>query len=258
MACRIAISGKGGVGKTTFTALAIRYLAEHLGRAVLAVDADPNATLAAMLGVPLERTVADIREETLQKKDDIPSGMSKDRFIEYRIQQCIAEHKGFDLLAMGRPEGPGCYCFVNNLLRRYLERAAGDYPYVVIDNEAGMEHLSRRTDSAVDLLVIVTEPTIVGIDTAQRIARMADELPIAVRRTVVVLNRASPIGVTPEVRARIEATALHVVGEIPLNDGVLSCAMSGAPLLELPEANLMFATVRRVLEEQLNVASPAG
>ena len=165
MAFRIAVSGKGGVGKSTFAALTVRYLARELGKTVLAVDADPNATLGAMLGVAVDASVADIREETLEKKDSIPSGMSKDQFVEFKIQQCIVEERGFDLLTMGRPEGPGCYCFVNSLLRRYLERAAEDYPYVVIDNEAGMEHLSRRTDGAVDLLLIVTEPTVVGAET---------------------------------------------------------------------------------------------
>ncbi len=258
MAYRIAISGKGGVGKSTFAALTIRFLTEHVGRSVLAVDADPNATLGLLLGIEVDNTVSDIREETLEKKDAIPSGMSKDRFVEYRIQQCIVEHTGFDLLTMGRPEGPGCYCFVNNLLRRYLERAADDYPYVVIDNEAGMEHLSRRTDSTIDLLVIVTEPTIVSIDTAARIAQMAEELPIAVKRTAVVLNRASPIGITPDVRERIEDAGLEVAGEIPLNDGILSSSMSGTSLLELPEENGMFIAVREILARELNVPATAG
>jgi len=258
MAYRIAVSGKGGVGKTTFAALTVRHLAEGLGRPVLAVDADPNATLGLMLGVGVEASVADIREETLEKKDSIPKGMSKDRFVEYRIQQCIGEHKGFDLLTMGRPEGPGCYCFVNNLLRRYLERAAGDYPYVVIDNEAGMEHLSRRTDSTIDLLIVVTEPTIVGIETAQRVAGLAAGLPIAVRRIRVVLNRVPAPGVGPEARARLEASGLDVTGEIPLDDGVLLGAMAGRSLLDLPEGNAMYAAVRGILAKEMDVPSAAG
>jgi CO dehydrogenase maturation factor len=258
MAYRIAISGKGGVGKTTFAALTVRYLTEELGRTVLAVDADPNATLGVMLGIEVERTVAEIREETLEKKDNIPSGMSKDRFVEYRIQQCIGEHKGFDLLTMGRPEGPGCYCFVNNLLRRYLERAADDYPYVVIDNEAGMEHLSRRTDSTVDLLLVVTEPTIVGIGTARRVAEMASSLPIAVKRIRVVLNRVPPGGLSPEVEDRLDASGLEVAGEIRLDDGVLSSAMSGQSLLDLPEGNCMYATVREILAKETHTQPVAG
>lgn len=255
MAYRIAISGKGGAGKTTFAALAIRFLTDELGRAVLAVDADPNATLGAVLGIEVAHTVADIREETLDKKDNIPSGMSKDRFVEYRIAQCIVEHAGFDLLTMGRPEGPGCYCFVNNLLRRYLERAADDYPYVVIDNEAGMEHLSRRTDSSIDLLLIVAEPTIVGIDTAQRIAELASRLPIAVRRTTVVLNRVPPTGVSPEAQERLDAAGLDVTGEVPLNDRVLIGSMSGTSLLELAGENPVFVAVREVLARELGVPS---
>ncbi|NQT51876.1 AAA family ATPase [bacterium] len=258
MAYRIAVSGKGGVGKTTVAALAIRFLTEHVGKSVLAVDADPNATLGLTLGIDVETTVADIREETLEKKDAIPAGMSKDRFVEYRIAQCIGEHEGFDLLTMGRPEGPGCYCFVNSLLRRYLERAAEDYAYVVVDNEAGMEHLSRRTDSTVDLLLIVTEPTVVGIETARRVAVMGDELPVAVRRTVVLLNRTSPLGLIPEVRERIEKAHLHIVGEIPLNDGILASSMSGTPLLQLPDDNTFYATVRHILAQELNLPAAAS
>jgi len=257
MAVTIAISGKGGVGKTTLAALATRFLGEDVGRAVLAVDADPNATLGAFLGIEVDATVADLREETLEKKDNIPSGMSKDRFVEYRIQQSIIEHRGFDLLTMGRPEGPGCYCFVNSLLRRYLERAAADYPYVVIDNEAGMEHLSRRTNSSMDLLIIVTEPTVVGADTARRIAELAGKLPIPVRRSAIVLNRVPPTGVAEPVRERLEAIGLDIVGEIPSDDGVSQFSAAGRSLLELPRENRMFTTIRETLARELSVESSA-
>jgi CO dehydrogenase maturation factor len=256
MTYRIAISGKGGVGKSTAAALIVRYLAEKLHKPVLAVDADPNATLGPMLGVEVQQAVSDIREETLEKKDAIPAGMSKDRFVEFRVQQCIEECTGFDLLTMGRPEGPGCYCFVNNLLRRYLERTAEDYPYVVIDNEAGMEHLSRRTNSAIDLLLVITEPTILGIDTAARISRMADELPIAVKRSAVVLNRVAPTGVSPEARQRIEDAGLEVTGEIPLDDEVMARSMTHASLRELPEENDVFAAVKDILIRELKLPIP--
>jgi CO dehydrogenase maturation factor len=255
MAYRIAISGKGGVGKTTFAALTIRFLTEELGKAVLAVDADPNATLGAMLGIQADATVADLREETLEKKDELPKGMSKDRFVEYKIQQCIVEHKGFDLLTMGRPEGPGCYCFVNSLLRRYLERAAGDYPYVVIDNEAGMEHLSRRTDGSVDLLLIVTEPTVVGAETAGRIAELARKLRITVKKKAVVLNRVSPSGVPDAIRERLAATKLPVAGEIPVDEAVAEASAAGRSLLELPANSLMLTSVREILGREVERGS---
>ena len=258
MTVTIAISGKGGVGKTTFAALAIRFLTEETGRSVLAVDADPNATLGAMLGVEVEATVADFREETLEKKANIPGGMSKDRFVQYRIQQAIGEHEGFDLLAMGRPEGPGCYCFVNSVLRRYLDQAADDYPFVVIDNEAGMEHLSRRTTNRVDVLFIVTEPTVIGADTARRIAELARSLPIAVKRIAVVLNRVPSAGVSPQVRERLEAAELDVVGEIPLDEGILTGAASGQSLLQLTRENGMFAAVRGILAKELSIPVATG
>ena len=251
MAYRIAICGKGGVGKTTFAALAVRYLARELGKTVLAVDADPNATLGAMLGVPVDASVADIREETLEKKDAIPSGMSKDQFVEFKIQQCIVEERGFDLLTMGRPEGPGCYCFVNSLLRRYLERAAGDYPFVVIDNEAGMEHLSRRTDGALDLLLVVTEPTVVGADTAERIAALARKLRITVKRKALVVNRVPPEGVAEAARQRLDAAGLDIVGEVPVDEAVAQAAAAGQSLLELSEGSPMLATVREIIGSEL-------
>lgn len=251
MAFRIAICGKGGVGKSTFAALAIRHLSRELGKTVLAVDADPNATLGAMLGVTVDASVADIREETLEKKDAIPGGMSKDQFIEFRIQQCISEERGFDLLTMGRPEGPGCYCFVNSLLRRYLERSADAYPFVVIDNEAGMEHLSRRTDGAVDLLLIVTEPTVVGAETAGRIAALARKLRITVKRKAIVLNRVPPDGVPPAVAERLAAIGLDIAGEIPHDQTVTDCSASGRPLLELPGDSAMLGAVREVIGREL-------
>ena len=251
MAYRIAICGKGGVGKSTFSALTVRYLARELKKTVLAVDADPNATLGAMLGVPVDASVADIREETLEKKDAIPSGMSKDQFVEYKIQQCIIEERGFDLLTMGRPEGPGCYCFVNSLLRRYLERAGEGYPYVVIDNEAGMEHLSRRTDGAVDLLLVVTEPTVVGADTAKRIADLARKLRVTVKRKAIVVNRVGAGGLSDIVRQRLEAAKLDVVGEIPADDAVAQAAAAGQSLLELADDSAMLATVREIIGSEL-------
>jgi CO dehydrogenase maturation factor len=258
MTVTIAISGKGGVGKTTFAALAVRCLVEDVGRSVLAVDADPNATLGHMLGVEVDVTVADFREETLEKKDNIPGGMSKDRFVQYRIAQAIAEEKGFDLLTMGRPEGPGCYCFVNSILRRYLDQAAEDYAFVVIDNEAGMEHLSRRTTNAVDVLFVVTEATVIGADTAARIAVLARGLPIAVKRVVVVLNRVTPAGISPEVQERLDAAELEVVGEIPMDHEILLAAASGQPLRQLSRENPMFATVRDILARELNLSVAAG
>ncbi|MEK7805884.1 MAG: AAA family ATPase, partial [Planctomycetota bacterium] len=139
MAFNIAVAGKGGTGKSTLSALIIRYITEELGKPVSAVDADPNASLGALLGLHVQSTIADIREDIVEKKVDF-SGMSKDRYIEYSIEESIIEKDKYDLLTMGRPEGPKCYCYVNNLLRKYLDKVGTTYPFIVTDNEAGMEH----------------------------------------------------------------------------------------------------------------------
>ena len=174
----IAVAGKGGTGKTTVAALLIRYLVDNKKGSVLAIDADPSTNLNLALGVPLEETVGDIREETLQEVQggSSLSGMSKPDYLELRVNQAIVEEKGFDLLAMGRPEGPGCYCAANNMLRVCVDHLSKSYDYVVIDNEAGLEHLSRRTTRDVDLLLTVSDPTMRGIIAAGRAAKLIGEL----------------------------------------------------------------------------------
>lgn len=189
MTTTMAISGKGGSGKTTIAAMIVRYLVEQeKGGAVLAVDADPNSCLGLALGVKPGGTVADIREGAISKTTNTLV-QDKLRTVEYGIQQAITEARGFDLLTMGRPEGPGCYCAVNNMLRKFLDKLSSQYHYIVIDNEAGMEHLSRRTTNNVDLLLIAAEPTAVGITTARRIFELSEKLPILVKKTGIIWNK---------------------------------------------------------------------
>jgi CO dehydrogenase maturation factor len=173
MSTTIAVSGKGGSGKTTVAAMAVRLLVERSRRSVLAVDADPNSCLGLALGLEPEVTVADLRDATLERKLE-GAETNRERAFEYALQRAVVEGQGFDLLTMGLPEGPKCYCAVNNLLRKYLDAAGKDYRYLVVDNEAGMEHLSRRTTDAVDDLVVVAEPTAYGAVTAERIMGMTD------------------------------------------------------------------------------------
>ena len=215
MAFTIALSGKGGTGKTTFSALTIRYLSEQVGGSILAVDADPNSNLGQLLGVEPEQTIAEIREDAPKIARDLSPGMSKDRELEYRIQQAVQETPAFDLVTMGRPEGPKCYCYVNHLLRGFLDKLTGDYRFAVIDNEAGMEHLSRRTTNNVDLLMIVAEPTIAAVGAAERILQMSDSLPIIVRKKMFVLTRVPPSGVADAVMQRVAQLPLEVAAEIP-------------------------------------------
>src|SRR3990172_6196597 len=162
MAYVIALSGKGGTGKTSIAALTVRYLREKKRGPVLAVDADSNSCLNEALGVQIHATIGHLREDSLKNiraGTARPGGMSMEQLFDYQVQQSVIESDGFDLMVMGRPEGPGCYCAANNIICKYTDKLSEDYPYVVIDNEAGMEHLSRRTTHAVDLLLIISDPT---------------------------------------------------------------------------------------------------
>ena len=179
MAYVIALAGKGGTGKTSVAGLTVRYLMEKKKKPVLAVDADSNSCLHEALGVEVHATIGHLREEslrTIRSGAERPGGMSMEQLFDYQVQQSVIEAKGFDLMVMGRPEGPGCYCAANNIIRKYTDKLSETYSYVVIDNEAGMEHLSRRTTHKVDLLLIVSDPTVRGIKTAQRIAGLVKEL----------------------------------------------------------------------------------
>lgn len=187
MTLRIATAGKGGVGKTTFTALLTRAFIEKGARPALVVDADPNANLNYYLGVEYDATVSDLRESL--KRDQPPAGMSKPDFTALKISEILSENDGYDLLAMGRPEGPGCYCFVNEVLRTALSRLASKYKILLVDNEAGLEHLSRRTTDDVDRLFIVSDSSPVALRAAARIKSLAASLELKVKNISLVLNR---------------------------------------------------------------------
>ena len=248
----IAVAGKGGTGKTTVTSLLIKYLVENRSGAVLAIDADPSTNLNLTLGVPLYETVGDIREETLQEVQSggSLSGMSKPDYLDLRIQQSLVEERDFDLLAMGRPEGPGCYCAANNMLRLTIDRLSKSYDYVVIDNEAGLEHLSRRTTRDVDLLLTVSDPTMRGIIAAGRAAKLIGELKTRVGDIGLIVNRVPTDGsgepkLTPELEQAIAENGLKLVGLIPEDPTVGEYDAKGLPLAELPPQT----PARRAVEE---------
>jgi CO dehydrogenase maturation factor len=188
MTFTIAVAGKGGVGKTTFATLSVLHLQHATGEVVLAVDADPNHNLGAKLGTEPGRTLGDLREEMVARGEEPPPGMSKQDYIDYQIKLALKEGGGFDLLTMGRQEGPGCYCYVNNLLRTFLDSLVDRYRYVVIDNEAGMEHLSRRTTRSSDVLFVVCDSSRASLEAAKRISRLADEMRLKVPRKALVFN----------------------------------------------------------------------
>ncbi|MFB3919927.1 CO dehydrogenase accessory protein CooC (nickel insertion) [Candidatus Velamenicoccus archaeovorus] len=185
----IVIGGKGGTGKTTISALLVLDLARKAQGGVLAVDADPNSNLCDALGLKDVGTIADIVDEVAKNPESVPKNMGKDAFIEYRIHTGITESEGFDLLVMGRPEGPGCYCYINNVLRNCMAKLIDDYRYIVIDNEAGLEHFSRKTTRACSEMIVVSDTTAVGLRSAGRIFELADELGISSKRRFLFVNK---------------------------------------------------------------------
>ena len=242
----IAVAGKGGTGKTTISALIIDHLVRNKKGSVLAIDADPSTNLNLALGVPLYDTVGDVREETATAVGGSGAlgGMSKWDYLDFRINESLVEESGFDLLAMGRPEGPGCYCAANNILRTSVDRLSDAYDYVVIDNEAGLEHLSRRTTRDVDLLFLVSDPTLRGIVAAGRVVEVVDELKTAVGAIHLIVNRVNGNTLPDPLMKAIAEHNLRLAGLIPADPAVNELDAQGQPIVKLPED----APVRRSLE----------
>jgi CO dehydrogenase maturation factor len=264
MTTTIALAGKGGTGKTTLAALLIRYLVEERGGAILAIDADPASNLHFVLGMELYQTIGEIREDMLEQVQtsgalagSMPGGMSKQEYLDYQVQMSLVEGEQVDLLAMGRPEGQGCYCAANQMLRLILDRLKSNYDYIVIDNEAGMEHLSRRTTRDVDVLLLVTDPTQRGLITAKRMQEMVPELEIGVGRVYLVLNRLRGNGrkgeeAIPQPLAKaIEEAELDLIGTVPEESTMAEFEFTGRPLVELPAKTDLYQAVREIAEEIL-------
>ncbi len=249
MSFTIAVAGKGGTGKTTISSLVIRHFVRSGRTPVFAVDADANFNLNDQLGVAVAATIGGSREEMKKKinANEAPAGMSKDDWLEIMMQASLIESEGFDLLVMGRPEGPGCYCAANNMLRRHLEVLSGNYPVVVIDNEAGMEHLSRRTTAKIDLLLLVSEPSPVGIMTAARIRDLARELEVEVARTGLIINRVSGPAIAARLVEEARGRGLEVLGTVPLDDAVVEQAMAHQPAFRLPDSAPAVRAIEAVL-----------
>jgi CO dehydrogenase maturation factor len=250
MTTTIAVAGKGGTGKTTLAGLIVRTLIERGAGPVLAIDADPSSNLHSVLGMDLERTVGDIREQTVEKAKAgrLDAGVAKADLLDYEINACLEEGVGVDLLAMGRPEGPHCYCAANTMLRTIVDRIAASYAWVVLDTEAGLEHLSRRTTRDVDLLLVVTDPTTRGVTAARRVAELVAELGTRVAAEYLVVNRVTgdlPAGLAEA----IAATGLEVAAEIPADPLVNEFDATGRPLVELPGSDPTVAAVRRLVHE---------
>ncbi|MCL5023179.1 MAG: AAA family ATPase [Nitrospirae bacterium] len=250
MAFLTALAGKGGTGKTSIAALTVRYLLEKRRGPVLAVDADSNSCLNEALGISVHATVGRLREESLQvvrSGGERPGGMSMEQLFDYQVQQSVIESEGVDLLVMGRPEGPGCYCAANNIIRKYTDKLAETYPYVVIDNEAGMEHLSRRTTHRVDLLLIVSDPTVKGLHTAKRINELVDELALDIDKRVLIINRVSESD-GAQLKQLAEGHGLVVGGLVPQDNAIFEYDLQGRPVFVLPGDSPALNSLYRILD----------
>jgi CO dehydrogenase maturation factor len=242
----IAVSGKGGTGKTTVAALIIRWLRAERSKSILAVDADPSLNLGDLLGVGVADTVGAIREEMKEKAGGLPAGMTKQQFLQYKIDSSLTETANFDLIAMGRPEGPGCYCYANNLLRDILDTLSRNYDFVVIDNEAGMEHISRRTTRSVDHLLMISDPTVRAVRTAGRISKLSRDLGAGIGDKRLIINRLS--GSLPEpVADAISEEGLVHLGSIPEDNGILSLDQAGKPIWPVLEDSQAYRAIGRAM-----------
>jgi CO dehydrogenase maturation factor len=247
----IAIAGKGGTGKTTVAALLIKFLSQK--GLVLAVDADPSTNLSQALGLPLDdtKTVGRIREKMAEdvSKDRLSPDIAKPEYLFSKIIESLVESKGFDLLSIGRPEGPGCYCASNEFLRASLDKLVKDYKYnyIVMDCEAGMEHISRQTTRDVDVLLIMSDPTMKGVTTAARMNQLIRELRSNMGKVGLVLNRVRG-ELSPEIKRAIDESGLQIIAVIPEDPDMAGLEMKGRPVTELPPRSPIQLKVKEIVE----------
>ncbi len=234
MSVSIAVAGKGGSGKTTVASLVIRYLLKKGKGPILAVDADPNANLGESLGLSPRQTIGSIIATFNQEKINIPAGMTKEAYLEFRLNDALVESQGLDLVTMGRGEGAECYCYPNMLLRKFMDNLAGNYAYMVMDNEAGMEHLSRRTTQNIDELLLITNHSVKGVRTIARLRELIAELKLAVKRESVIINMV-PDEIDPLVKEELDKLSIEPTAIIPLDETVREYDLKLKPLTSLPE-----------------------
>ena len=250
MSYSIALAGKGGTGKTTLASLIIRFLHAKGKEPILAVDADPNTNLPEGLGLEVKETVGKMLASFMDEKLDFPQGMSKETYIEYRLNELLVESKGIDLLVMGRGEGSGCYCYPNVILRKYIDLLTKNYPYVVLDNEAGMEHVSRRLSDHIDLMLVVSDYSLKGVRAAGRIRELTKELRLEVDTQYLILNRA-PDELDTSIREEIERQGVDLLGVIPVDERVFNYDLEGTPIMNLPDESTAVKAVSDIMEKAM-------
>lgn len=252
MALKIAIAGKGGTGKTTLSALLCRSLLKRTFKPLLAVDADPNSCLPEKLGVAVteDKTIGHLRESLRAEPEKVPQGISKTEWVERLINEEVTESLGFDVIVMGRQEGPNCYCYINNLLRNCIEKIGEQYRAVVIDNEAGLEHLSRRSNGQVEIMLVVCQPTVNGARTALRIRDIMRSLQLEVQSAYLVINQCN--GSLPaELAAEFAKSGMEIIGYIPTDSMLAQFELERKSLLELPAGSVALQAVEKMVDEVL-------
>ncbi len=258
----IALAGKGGVGKTTIAAMVIKHLAKTQQGEILAIDADPSSNLNLALGLPLEWTIGDIRENLLEQvktsltaggaaMGSLPDGMSKRDYLDYQIRYSLSEGVHFDMIAMGRSEGQGCYCAVNHNLREVIDSISRNYRYVVIDNEAGLEHLSRRTTRDVQVMLIVSDLSMRGLVAAKRVAGFSQELDIHIEHSYLILNNAHTDHISPILKEQIDEVGVPLLGMIAHDEQIAEFDAVGKPLIQLGEDSVVYRSMAEMMGKVL-------
>ena len=251
MSTVIAVAGKGGTGKTTIAGLIVRYLKQTGNTPILAVDADADSNLPQALGLSDDKsigTIGNARQEFFTSKGDVPPGMPKEAYLELKLNEVVVETDDVDLLVMGRPEGVGCYCYINNVLRSYLESLGKNYPFVVIDNEAGLEHLSRRTAQNIDFLIVVSDYSLNGLRAAGRIRELSEELDVEIGKQFLLINRV-PGEPDESFKKKAEEQGVNLLGIIPVDEAIYKNDLAGRAVVDLPDESMAVKVLNDLMKQ---------